>query len=106
MSVSFLLRDLQRRNSELTPPSVQAFSRRPGRHPRRTLARVALRVSIVPPQVRAIQFGQVEGMEEHVAAFALATKPLEHREPILVAGHGPAVDQARADLRVGSLLRE
>jgi hypothetical protein len=29
---------------------------------------------------------------------ALATKPLEHREPILVAGHGLAVDQARADL--------
>jgi hypothetical protein len=38
-----------------------------------------------------------EGIEEHVAAFALATKLLEHREPILVAGHGLAVDQARTD---------
>jgi len=41
---------------------------------------------------------KVEGIEEHVAAFALATKPLEHRESILVAGHGLVVDQTRADL--------
>src|SRR4029077_6798434 len=41
---------------------------------------------------------QVEGLEGHAAGLALATKPLEHREPILVAGHGLSIDQARAYL--------
>ena len=49
------------------------------------------RLDRLPPQVRAIEFEQVEGIEEHVVAFALTTKPFEHREPILVAGHGLAV---------------
>jgi hypothetical protein len=56
------------------------------------------RLDRLAPQVRAVQLEQVEGIQEDVAACALATKPLEHREPILVAGHGLAVDQARADL--------
>ena len=74
-----------------------SLKRKPGRHPHRCEGRLA-RLDGLPPQVRAIKFKQVEGIEKRVAAFALATKPLEHREPILVAGHGLAVDQARADL--------
>ena len=31
-----------------------------------------------------------------MAAFTFATKPLEHREPLVVTGRGLAVDQARA----------
>jgi hypothetical protein len=42
-----------------------------------------------PPQVRAVQSEQVEGVQEHVAAFALATKPLEDREPIIFVTLAP-----------------
>jgi hypothetical protein len=44
----------------------------------------------------AAKLQQVEGIEEHVAGLALATKPLEHRDPILVVGHALSIDQARA----------
>src|SRR5215472_6383887 len=67
-------------------PTQQARERRPAR-----LQRLA-------PQVFAIQLKEVEGVEEDMLARRLAPQPLEHREPVLIAGDGLAVDQARADL--------
>jgi hypothetical protein len=55
------------------------------------------RLDRLPPQVRAVQFEQLESIEEHVLALTLATKPLEHCKPIPAADHVLAVDEARAD---------
>ena len=48
------------------------------------------------PQVLAVELQQVEGEQEHVRPLGLAAQPLEHREPVVVAGDRLAVDQARA----------
>src|SRR5262245_32674000 len=52
------------------------------------------RLQRLPPQVLAIQLEEVEGVEEDMLARRLAPKPFEHRESVLIAGHGLAVDQA------------
>jgi len=46
----------------------------------------------------AIQLEEVEGVEEDMLARRLAPQPFEHRELVLIAGDGLAIDQARADL--------
>ena len=52
--------------------------------------------SRLAPQVLAIQLEEVEGVEEDILARRLAPQPFEHRKPVLIAGHGLAVDQAGA----------
>jgi hypothetical protein len=46
------------------------------------------------PQVLAVQLEQVEGEQEHVVIVAPVAQPLEHRDPVLIADDGLAVDQA------------
>src|SRR5215831_15360976 len=43
------------------------------------------------PQVLAIQFEEVEGVKEDMLARRLAPQPLEHREPVLIAGDRLAI---------------
>ena len=52
------------------------------------------------PQVRAVQFEQVEGVQEHVLAFPLAPHAFEHGQAIVVAADGLPIDQAGPSLEV------
>jgi hypothetical protein len=52
-------------------------------------------VERLAPQVVAVQFDQVEGVEEDVAVMAALAQPVEYRQAVVVASHRFAVDQAR-----------
>jgi hypothetical protein len=45
-------------------------------------------------KVGTVKFEKVEGEEEHSPRLMFASKPLEHSEPVLIAGDGLAIDQA------------
>ena len=46
----------------------------------------------------AVKFDQVEGVEEYAPVLTPVSQPVEHREPIVVASYGLAIDQARRSL--------
>ena len=52
------------------------------------------------PQVGAVQLQQVEGVEERRCLVAAAAQDVEAGEPVLVAAHHLAVDQAGPHLEV------
>src|SRR6516165_10321860 len=56
------------------------------------------RLQRLAPQILAIQFEEIEGVEEDMLARRLAPQPFEHREPVLIAGDRLAIDQAGTHL--------
>jgi hypothetical protein len=55
-----------------------------------------------PPQVLAIQFEEVEGVEEDMPTRRLAPQPFEYRGSVPIAGDCLAIDQAGTHLEVAS----
>src|SRR5262245_18084429 len=51
------------------------------------------RLQRLAPQVLAIEFQEIEGVEEDMVARRLEPQPLEHRESVLVAGDCFAINQ-------------
>ena len=85
-------------------PSMCSFHRRPGPILISRDRSVALRTSSGSPQVGAVQFDQVEGVQEHLAVMALIPNTVKHREAVVVAGNRLAVDDAGPRAQVGQRL--
>jgi hypothetical protein len=52
------------------------------------------------PQVVAVQLDKIEGVQKDLAIVAPIPNPVEHREPVVVAGNRLAVDDARPGAQV------
>ena len=81
-----IVREVLVQTQSRTAPTQQARERR------------LARLQRLGPQVLAVQFEEVEGVEEDMLAGRLAPQPLEHREPIVIAGDRLAIDQAGTHL--------
>jgi len=67
-------------------------------HAQQARKRRLARLQRLAPQVLAIQLKEVEGVKKDMLARRLAPQPIEHREPVLIAGDRLAIDQAGTHL--------
>jgi hypothetical protein len=58
----------------------------------------------VAPQIVAVEFDQVEGIEEHARVVALVPDAVERRDPVVTTGDCLAVDDAGPRMQCGERL--
>ena len=58
----------------------------------------------VAPQIVAVEFDQVEGIEEHARVVALVPDAVERRDPVVTTGDRLAVDDAGPRMQCGERL--
>src|SRR5262245_43456582 len=83
-----------------TSPEICALSCRPTRAARSRVASWRLRdLDRLAAEILAVQFEQVEGVQENPPVLAPVAQPVEHRQSVAVAGHRLPVEQERSALQ-------
>jgi hypothetical protein len=58
------------------------------------------------PQVVAVQFDQVEGVEEYAVVNAVVTNEIEGGDAVVIASHSFAIDDAWARAQTGQRIKD